>query len=722
MKKILHFTLMLSFLCLTQNSSAQKIPYPIIFIHGWTDDSDASWNQFTNYLDATYNWSFGGRIHFCLNPNSLYKTLHNTITDFNTVNDLSIGEYYYVNFDVDPNGTTYLNSANNNSVQSNQAAVTLQGLAVSRAVKKVLDVTGRDKVILVGHSMGGLAAREYLQNPNFLQSDGFHHVAKLVTVATPNGGSNSSSGDLLKLIFGSGKDELSEAVRDLRYSYSTGTQGLYLFGGVEDPSTVRGVIDPFYNVDVNCNLKILDRITGLNQRPMPNDLSLACVIGKRNSSLQNDFVVDADRADLNLYPGGGLYAERFTLTDCCYFLPKTLHTMIHKDYEAFCFRALDEPKTYDKAYFIRTNKQYQGTITLQAENDPFPAPDNTIDYDDFKFTIPQNGTISFSITNIPVSDFKCYFVNSQGSSVRNFSSGGSSSMTGTLTLNAGNYFFEVSGMPTTSSGTQPYSFRLDFTPTSGASPNGSFNATPLSGCTPLTVNFNDQSTGSPTSWQWTFQGGNPSTSTLQNPTISYNTEGTYNVSLIAKNQFGQATKTENSYIKVQNKPKSDFSFTTNRSNVQFTNLSSSLSSGVTYLWDFGDSTSSNQFAPSHIYARTGLYKVRLTVQSGCGTNVTEKNITILTVNSQEVPLLAEFMIYPNPSIGELIIHLKGKPTEIVTINVFNTIGQNVWQEKEDFRTGKTNKVLDLSKLYNGFYIMQVTDGISNVQKSLVIQK
>tara|TARA_B110000444_G_scaffold186079_1_gene175208 strand:- start:918 stop:1136 length:219 start_codon:yes stop_codon:yes gene_type:complete len=56
----------------------------------------------------------------------------------------------------------------------------------------VLQVSNRDKVILMGHSMGGLAAREYFQNSFFWQSDGLSHVAKIATLDTPQGGSNAS--------------------------------------------------------------------------------------------------------------------------------------------------------------------------------------------------------------------------------------------------------------------------------------------------------------------------------------------------------------------------------------------------------------------------------------------------------------------------------------------------------------------------------------------------
>ena len=56
---------------------------------------------------------------------------------------------------------------------SNQSAIAKQGLALRNVIIYVMQLTGRDKVILMGHSMGGLAAREYLQNPsNWVDTNG----------------------------------------------------------------------------------------------------------------------------------------------------------------------------------------------------------------------------------------------------------------------------------------------------------------------------------------------------------------------------------------------------------------------------------------------------------------------------------------------------------------------------------------------------------------------
>ena len=65
-----------------------------------------------------------------------------------------------------------------------------------------------------------------------------------------------------------------------------------------------------------------------------------------------------------------------------------------------------------------------------------------------------------------------------------------------------------------------------------------------------TVNFSDASTNSPTSWSWSFEGGTPSTSTSQNPTVTYNTLGAYDVSLTVTNAEGADTEIKTNYINV----------------------------------------------------------------------------------------------------------------------------------------------------------------------------
>lgn len=58
------------------------------------------------------------------------------------------------------------------------------------------------------------------------------------------------------------------------------------------------------------------------------------------------------------------------------------------------------------------------------------------------------------------------------------------------------------------------------------------------------VNFTDLSTNFPTAWSWTFEGGDPNTSTVRNPKLKYNIPGVYKVSLIAANSLGSSAPLE----------------------------------------------------------------------------------------------------------------------------------------------------------------------------------
>ena len=62
------------------------------------------------------------------------------------------------------------------------------------------------------------------------------------------------------------------------------------------------------------------------------------------------------------------------------------------------------------------------------------------------------------------------------------------------------------------------------------------------------VTFNDQSTGNPVSWNWSFPGGTPSSSTLQNPVVTYTLRGTFDVQLIVSNGASSDTLNKPNYI------------------------------------------------------------------------------------------------------------------------------------------------------------------------------
>ena len=84
-------------------------------------------------------------------------------------------------------------------------------------------------------------------------------------------------------------------------------------------------------------------------------------------------------------------------------------------------------------------------------------------------------------------------------------------------------------------------------------PVANFEANPTSICAGNSVQFTNLSTNA-TSYNWTFTGGNPSSSTNANPVVIYTNPGNYSVTLIATGPGGSNTMTKTNYITVNPKP------------------------------------------------------------------------------------------------------------------------------------------------------------------------
>jgi len=160
-------------------------------------------------------------------------------------------------------------------------------------------------------------------------------------------------------------------------------------------------------------------------------------------------------------------------------------------------------------------------------------------------------------------------------------------------------------------------------------PVPAFTATPTSGAAPLTVNFTDQSTNSPESWSWDFGDGN--TSTEQNPSNTYSASGKYSVSLTVTNVSGSDTETKDEFITV-NIVAADFSadITGGMAPLSVSFSDETGNNPTSWLWDFGDGSSSTEQTPSHTYTNMGLYDVSLTVtnEQGSDTEIKEEFITV----------------------------------------------------------------------------------------------
>jgi len=484
-----NFGLLASSIAVTQDASttSQNIPYPVLFVHGWLGDN-TSWLDFgDNILNAQYGWTNGGVLDFCLNYDNDTSTsnLVNDFHDYVATAYLKPADYYFINFDIAPNGDWFDFAGENNNAwgESNQSAARKQGYAVGVAVNYILNITGRDKVILVGHSMGGLASREYLQR--WTQGDGLTHIAKLFTCGSPHQGSNSTAFGLSNLGSYSHRspDEKSEAVRDLRRSYSySGYDGAYLFGGcLETNSYIQNNSFYYYhNVDVNCNGILGESVLGLDYSTNVPDINYSCVIGTGDycltgTSATGDGVVEDWSANLyNAFLGGvspnyidTLYVPPLQYYGCGLPNPDFLHSHINKaEYGINDVKGLDEPDFYDAtgyghAYGIEFNKLYYGVIADKSIGAYYGTAN---DYDDYKFIQTTTSNIQVNVYNIDVSNMTVRIYSSSNLTIPIYTTSSNGKGNVSFTVNsvpAGTYYFEIVGNPSANlSWYRSYGFKL----------------------------------------------------------------------------------------------------------------------------------------------------------------------------------------------------------------------------------------------------------------------
>ena len=197
-------------------------------------------------------------------------------------------------------------------------------------------------------------------------------------------------------------------------------------------------------------------------------------------------------------------------------------------------------------------------------------------------------------------------------------------------------------------------------------PHADFLADKTRGITPFTVKFTDISTANPTGWKWDF--GDGATSTEQNPTHIYTTQGTsstnvFTVILTASNPNGDDTAKKVNYITVTQTPIAEFTVDSRQGKAPFIVKFRDLSTGnpTTWSWEFGDGTGSSEQNPTHLYPYEGAYDVRLTVSNQYGTDSVFKTGTA----SQEgtaAPVPLTTSATPEPTTAPVTMN----PTEVTT--------------------------------------------------------
>ena len=151
---------------------------------------------------------------------------------------------------------------------------------------------------------------------------------------------------------------------------------------------------------------------------------------------------------------------------------------------------------------------------------------------------------------------------------------------------------------------------------------------------------------------------------------------------------------------------------------------SNTSTGATsYMWDFGDNTSSTQMNPTHAYALNGTYTIKLIAMLGmCSDTISLTEIINVGISEIEISNVS-VSIYPNPVNEQATLELNLIEASNMTIHVYDISGQliaNVFQGQ--MSAGKTNLTLNTSNLVSGVYFTSIISDNAQKVVKLVVEK
>ena len=237
-----------------------------------------------------------------------------------------------------------------------------------------------------------------------------------------------------------------------------------------------------------------------------------------------------------------------------------------------------------------------------------------------------------------------------------------------------------------------------------------FSASDTTLCEKFCVNYLDL-TQNAVGWEWTFEGGDPASSTDQNPTnICYDNPGVYDVTLITTSYGGgKDTVTLADYITVYTNPFAPV----------ITQNGNTLTSSPadSYQWQLNTVDIPGATNQSYEITQSGLYTVIVFDENGCSAQSDIK--ATLIVGLGEI-LFGEINIYPNPSPGIVMIEFPQLLLSYeIAVSVYNALGQEIFSLHETI-SGSQKKEIDLSEEADGVYFIEIKSGENLFRKKIVI--
>jgi photosystem II stability/assembly factor-like uncharacterized protein len=241
------------------------------------------------------------------------------------------------------------------------------------------------------------------------------------------------------------------------------------------------------------------------------------------------------------------------------------------------------------------------------------------------------------------------------------------------------------------------------------SPVANFTAFPTGICTGGTVSYTSQSTGGNLTYNWWFEGGTPSVSTVPNPVVTYNTAGVYDVQLIVNNGNWSDTLLKPNYIAVSVPPATPV-ITANG----FTLTSSSAAGNQWYRDGIQLLGATGQ---SYTAVQTGWYW-DVVKQSGCSSDTSNHIYLVMTGNADRTG--TGLTVSPVPNEGLFTVTISGPGGSACTLSAYDMAGTRVF--RDDFMADgiTTSRPVDLRAVPAGVYTLEFRNEHERIVKKVVI--
>uniref|UniRef100_UPI00131D69DD PKD domain-containing protein n=1 Tax=Brumimicrobium mesophilum TaxID=392717 RepID=UPI00131D69DD len=203
---------------------------------------------------------------------------------------------------------------------------------------------------------------------------------------------------------------------------------------------------------------------------------------------------------------------------------------------------------------------------------------------------------------------------------------------------------------------------------------------------------------------WMFGDG----TTSNNPIVThtYSTASTYPVMLMVSDSL--CSDIDTVYIDVLDSSaynlNSSFTYTQGNNGLYNFVANNDVISYDSFIWDFGDNTTSTALAPNHTFPSNGNYLIQLTVFDGIFTQTDSLNLTVgpLGISSNSKSKF-EAKLFPNPATDILNLEFTMDISENIEITLIDLNGKILNQESFTANAGKNTKKMNIDSISKGVY-------------------